>query len=751
MRRVLLRLRLLPNSPLFVELPVSALVVGLLFWSRFSFLASGPWEWDETLFARGLMWFQLGAHFPHPPGFPGWMAIGHVLMPFVSEPLRGLQLASAALSVASLWPLAALGRRVAPPAVALAGAILVLATPGTWLHSVRGFSSTPATFFLLVAAVAVGEPRERLRPTVATLLISMAFLTRPQLLPAAAVLWIVLVVKERSVRRLLPGVMSSVAAGLVSLGLMASAEGGWRSLVAAFVDHSSRYFSRLGEEGASFPDLGIVKAFGGPIGFLSVAALVFMGSVAWSRRRSRAEALTAVLLILALGGETVWLQNRTYTRYAVPFVSACGPLVAAGAAAAAPPAVAVASLLGLGAVQAAEAWGPVEEQHRALMPGWAAVKAASRIALRHDSDVVVEPGLYPFASYEWLCLGWRCASYQWLARGGKPQPEHPALVVSPWAPEPWIGVDGHYVVATDRPENYLKPLAVRKLLLRGVSRELEPLTQERFLEAAVIIDPPLALGKWWPVETNARGERFMWGSSDAELVLPPLPEGTWVRLVLMPARGPAPLEVGVDGTGVASLNGLGGRRIVWLPPELLGGSRSHQVTLSRDAVYPPGHGDSRPLAVRLEDVAVIGPKVEWEGSLARQGDRERLRARLEGAYLPERFRGAGWGVWLGPHAELHLPAGAGTITLMLSAPRPTPSGTRVFIADREALGPIDLPNSPTPVRLTIAPESVLDGEVGLRIESRPFQPAREGVGTDQRTLGVVISQVSFRPKQPWPW
>lgn len=62
----------------------------LVFVSRFAFLANGPWEWDETLFARGILNFDLAAHFPHPPGFPGWLAIGHLLTPVVGDPLRAL-------------------------------------------------------------------------------------------------------------------------------------------------------------------------------------------------------------------------------------------------------------------------------------------------------------------------------------------------------------------------------------------------------------------------------------------------------------------------------------------------------------------------------------------------------------------------------------------------------------------------------------------------------------------------------------
>ncbi|MEJ2582489.1 MAG: hypothetical protein P8127_12780, partial [Acidobacteriota bacterium] len=67
----------------------------LVFASRFAYLANGPWEWDETLFARGIFHFELAAHFPHPPGFPGWLAIGHLLTPMTRDPLLALQIASA--------------------------------------------------------------------------------------------------------------------------------------------------------------------------------------------------------------------------------------------------------------------------------------------------------------------------------------------------------------------------------------------------------------------------------------------------------------------------------------------------------------------------------------------------------------------------------------------------------------------------------------------------------------------------------
>ena len=80
------------------------------------------------------------------------MALGWVMLRLVGDPLRGFQLLSAAASCLALFPLAALGRRVAPAPVAAAAAVAVLFVPGVWLHAGRGFTDTAAAFFALWAA-----------------------------------------------------------------------------------------------------------------------------------------------------------------------------------------------------------------------------------------------------------------------------------------------------------------------------------------------------------------------------------------------------------------------------------------------------------------------------------------------------------------------------------------------------------------------------------------------------------------------
>ena len=205
-----------------LDLGLTMATVAMLAASRFALLASGPWEWDETLFARGMLDFSLAAHFPQPPGFPGLLALGHLLLPLAGTPYLALQLVSALASILVLWPLAVLGRRVAPPAVATAAALLVLFLPGPWLFSVRGFSSMAAVALALAAAALLAGGLHGRRATGFTLLLTASFLVRPILLPSVALLWLVLhsIPQRRGTYLAIAGASSTIGiAGLL---------GGWQ-------------------------------------------------------------------------------------------------------------------------------------------------------------------------------------------------------------------------------------------------------------------------------------------------------------------------------------------------------------------------------------------------------------------------------------------------------------------------------------------------------------------------------------------
>ena len=715
---------------------LTAALAAFLLWSRFSLLAEGPWEWDEVLFARGLLHFELAAHFPHPPGFPGWLAIGHLLMPLAGEPLRALQWGSSALSVLTLWPLAALGRKVAPPTVAATAAVLVMVAPGPWLYAVRGFSSTPAAAFaLLAAALAAGGLAGR-RATGFTVLVAAAFLVRPILLPGLAALWLVGASTVRPRRRLLAGVGLAAAMVAASVLAMVRAEGGWHAFLQPFLAHTDKHFSRLDQNLGGVLDLGLVKGLGGGVPAALLIGAAAVGLAVWARRRGRRGALAWLLVLGVTVAQLVALQNRSYARYAVPVQLALAPLIAATASLL-PPALASAGLAAAAAGIGVAAHPLLAEQHSTRLPGWQAVLTAADEAMDRRMAVVVEPELHPFASYHWHLL----------ERAGV-QP--PPLVLSPWAPEPWAGVDRPYLVATVHRHLYSESLVGGELAWGGVSDRLEPLTQQRFLEAWVLGAPALPVGEWWPVETSPDGGSFQWGGAHCELVLPPLPPGTTVTATFRPARGPSPLAVSWNGS-----RGSGGRAAwdrlgVRIDPVQVRADAANRLSFARECGYPPGPEDPRPLAVQLLSLRVRGPALPWEGPVASEAERERLGVRIDGHYQPETFGDAGAGVWLAPFARVELPAGAGRIGLTLLAPRPTPSRTVVRVAGREVAGPVDPGTRPSELWLTVGDGDVANGVAVVELVSEGYRPSDHG-GRDDRELGVVLTRIRFEPATAPSW
>ncbi len=718
------------------DLALTLAAVAVVAWVRFAHLANGPWEWDEAAFARAVLDFDLAAYFPHPPGYPGWIALGRVFDAFAPEPLVALQWASAAFSIVALWPLAALGRRVAAPSVAVAAALVVLLAPGPSLYAVRGFSSTAAAVIALAAAAVAAGGLGGFRPTLFTVLVAAALLVRPNLLPPLAVLWLGVAWAVRPRRRLVPGCLIALAMGGAALTAMAAAEGGLGRVVEVFAFHSQRHFSRLVGNLGGFGDLGLVKGLGGGVwaGVLLVGAGI--GVRVWWRRVGRRPALLWTAVLCVALGQLVWMQNRTYCRYAVGVQMAIAPLLAATAAVVPP-------VAGCGALLAGAAWSgmisrpPLVEQHRDQLAAWRAVEFAEREAGRRGMAVVVESEMHLFASYLWL-------------RDERRGVELPPRVLTPWDPEPWRGVDRPYLVATVHRQHYPFSLIDRELRWNGVSDRLRPLTQQRFLTAWVIAVPPLPIGDWWPAEIGPDGRWFMWGGATCDLLLPPLPDPTEVEIAFRAAPGAAQLEVSWNGEAVAEVQADDGRSRLRLDARQVRDRDVNRLSFRRATGYPPGGGDPRPLAVQLFEARAVASNLPWAGLMALDTERDRLGIRLEGHHGPEEFPGVGRGVWLTPHAVLEVPAAPGRLELTVWAPRPVAPKTVIRVGGSRIAGPLDIGPRPQRVVVPISEEAPWE-RVAIEIDSIAYVPAAAGLGADPRELGIVLSEVHFEPSDPPVW
>ncbi len=739
-----LRLWGLANGRL--DLAVTAATILVLLWTRFAFLASGPWEWDETLFARGILHFDIRAHFPHPPGFPLWLALGWLVQPFVSEPLAGLQLLSAAMSVLTLWPLAALARRAAPPVVATTAAMVFLMLPGVWLHAPRGFSETPSAFFAIWAAALLVDGLDGRRATAFSALVTASFLIRPIIVPSLGLLWLAGALTVRERRRLLPGIAIGAGATLVATAAMVVIQGSWGSFVDAFADHATRHARGLAENVAGYPGLGIVTGAGGVWAATTIVVLSVLGLVVWTRRRGLRFAAAWAAVVLVGIAQLTWLQDRTYPRYAVPFQLAAAPLVAAAAAAIAPAATAAGGLAALGVFLAVRTYPAIVEQHVAEMPAWAALRFAARAADRDGYELLVEPGLAPFTAY----------LQEVDASHGRPW-----TIKTHLAPTPTILKTlptGRYLLVTDKEQRYLPPIDGRVWRFSGESVELDALSQRRFEHAAVLENPPLPVAGWQNVARDEKQIQFAWGGTQARLLLPPLPASVSVAIDVEPTHGPASLELQVNGTSRVVVSGTLGRRTIWLDPGLLVPGRTNELAFSREEAYPIGPS-GRLQALRLSGLRLAGGPYGWSGSVVTPTERYRLGIALESAdgtpsaaveiagTRPSEHLPAGVGTWTAASAHLYAPASAGMLRLLAWSPRPTPAQLEVWIGGQRFAGPLEVAAKPSPIQLLIGDEAT-GARMDVELRSAPYVPER-ATASESGPLGVVLGDIDFAPVPGW--
>jgi len=145
-----------------------------------------PFEWDEVLFLRALERYDVGAHSPHPPGYPLYVAAGKLLDLLLGNPLIALQLVSvlsAGAAVALLWVLA---RRLGlDTAQATAAAAVLALTPAFVFNANVGLSDVPSVAAALAAALPLFDSiADRRRLPAAAAATAAALAIRPQLVVA---------------------------------------------------------------------------------------------------------------------------------------------------------------------------------------------------------------------------------------------------------------------------------------------------------------------------------------------------------------------------------------------------------------------------------------------------------------------------------------------------------------------------------------------------------------------------------------
>lgn len=185
-------------------------------------LPQTPMEWDEVLFARGVVRFDVPAHAPHPPGYPLYVGLAKVFFHLGVEPHHATQLASVVGALLALGGVVWLGKLAGLSGLPLFLVGLCTASlPAFSFAANLGLSDMLATGLLVMAAVAVfrlGQEATAKRALAAGALTALACGVRPQVFLALLGPWAV-VTLGLARRRVYRWLWSVPAALLVSLAV----------------------------------------------------------------------------------------------------------------------------------------------------------------------------------------------------------------------------------------------------------------------------------------------------------------------------------------------------------------------------------------------------------------------------------------------------------------------------------------------------------------------------------------------------
>jgi hypothetical protein len=689
----------------------AAIVLGLLV-SRLALVPDGPWEQDEALFATGVLDFDVVHHRPHPPGFPGWIAIGKILAPLTGDALLALRIASSLASVVIVIALAHLLAKLVDGGSALLAAIAYGFAPVTWAHAPRAFSDTPALACIVTAIWLWTSRRSSLG---AWALLGVAATIRAQLAPELAIVALLgIAIDRRRPRRLALGIAIAIAIVSVAYGAAALDADSPTAYWQAVTSHLGRHESDVAAE-LAWADLGFVRGLGGSIPAAIACGLVLAGcGLALGRDRR----LGAWLLALFLATAYMVLERHHpgFPRYAVSLVLAGTPfaVIAVTALPRPLPTVALAIAFVVGALATLPT---MLAMHRAPLPPVAALRS---ISAGEPTRVVYSHGQFSFVRYHALS-----------GELDVPIDDVDSPESIPLLPRGAYALSG-------RTLHFLPGATVCIERFDDFPAKARALSQERFDSAEIARDAILlGVGVHRPERTPA-GEPFAWLSGEATLHVPG-PSSTVVLQLRTPSRQRIEAHIG-DAVVLAQTELDKGSHTLRIPVRGCDEGCALRLLLP-DA--RTSNNDRRRLSLRVESAWSEGPSVRGAHQRWSPGDPASMRKAgvvIAGAHEPEEF-GERPGVWTHARFTATFPASAGTLVLHVARPPHTP-GAVVFTSEAETKE-VEVGRDATAVDLRIDP---IEGSGRLEIVTPTFVPREvDPASTDGRELGLILFDVEYVP------
>ena len=689
----------------------AAIVLGLLV-SRLALVPDGPWEQDEALFATGVLDFDVVHHRPHPPGFPGWIAIGKILTPLTDDALLALRVASSVASVVTVLVLAHLLAKLVDGGSALLGALAYGFAPVTWAHAPRAFSDTPALACIVTAIWLWTARRSSLG---AWALLGVAATIRAQLAPELAVVALLGIAIDRErPRRLALGIAIAIAIVSLAYGAAALDAESPAAYWHAVTSHLGRHESDVAT-GLDWAELGFVRGLGGSIPAAIACGLVLAGSGLAVRRHRRLGAWLLALLLVT-GYMVLERHHPGFPRYAVSLVLAGTPLAVIAVATLPRPLPAIALTIAF-VVGALSTLPAMLAMHRRPLPPVAALRS---ISAGDPTRVVYSHGQFSFVRYHAL------------------SGELDVPIDDVDSPESIPSLPRGAYALSGRTLHFLPGATVCIERFDDFPDKVRALSQERFDSAEIARDAILlGVGVHRP-ERTPDGEPFAWLSGEATLHVP---GGSSILALQLRTSSRQRIEARVGDDVVLAQTELGkGPHTIRIP--LRGCDEGCAVKLLLPDARTSDR-DRRRLSLRVEAAWSEGPGVHGAHQRWSPGDPASMRKAgvvIAGAHEPEQF-GERPGVWTHARFTATFPASAGKLVLHVARPPHTP-GAVVLTTEAETKE-VEVGRDATAIEVRVDPA---DGSSRLEIVTPTFVPRDvDPASADGRELGLILFHVEYVP------
>lgn len=299
--------------------------------SRLLAVARTPWDWDEMLFMLALRDYDVGAHHPHPPGFPLFIGAAKLVRLLVGDDFRALQSLSIIASLLIVPAMFLMSRELAMPfRTALSASIILAFLPNVWLFGGTAFSDVPSMVASLFAvALLLRGCRHARSGTAGAILLGLAIGMRPQNALIGALPMFLLF--RCNVRR-------ALAALLVVMVIVAASYGvaiyltGWDSFQRAGDAHrryivvTDSFLSTSRPALFRIADDFFFRPFRQPI--LNTVLVLLAAAGVWRRRREAAVVLGTFIPFALFAW--LFLDHHSASRFSIAWMPLVALFVAAG-------------------------------------------------------------------------------------------------------------------------------------------------------------------------------------------------------------------------------------------------------------------------------------------------------------------------------------------------------------------------------------------------------------------------------------